>query len=112
MGTTLDGSAIDAVLREAVETGRVPHVAAIVADRDGIRYEGGAGPRIVGESEEPVTTSTQFAPFGAVTGPDAEDIPVPVDGDADGDVEGPVGDLPGLAAATCRCHGQVTPVWS
>jgi len=38
----------------------VPHVAAIVADRDGILYEGGAGVRIAGGSDDPVTTSTQF----------------------------------------------------
>jgi methyl acetate hydrolase len=39
----------------------VPHAAAIVANADGVLYEGGAGPRIVGEAEETVTTSTQFA---------------------------------------------------
>src|SRR4051794_8107760 len=60
MTTAIDGSAIDRVLREAVEAGAVPHVAAIAADRDGIIYEGGAGPRGVGESSEEVTTSTQF----------------------------------------------------
>jgi CubicO group peptidase (beta-lactamase class C family) len=35
-------------------------VAAIAADRDGIIYEGGAGVRIAGESDDPVGTSTQF----------------------------------------------------
>src|SRR5688500_18058499 len=60
MSPTIDGSAIDKVLREAVEAGAVPHVAAIAADRDGIIYEGGAGPRIVGESGDPVSTSTHF----------------------------------------------------
>jgi methyl acetate hydrolase len=60
MSPAIDGSAIDKVLREAVEAGAVPHVAAIAADRDGIIYEGGAGPRIVGESGDPVSTSTQF----------------------------------------------------
>jgi CubicO group peptidase (beta-lactamase class C family) len=35
-------------------------VAAIAADRDGIVYEGGAGVRAVGESDDRVTTSTQF----------------------------------------------------
>ena len=53
-------SAVDAVLREAVESGKVPHVAAIAADRDGLVYEGGAGVRIAGESDDPVSTSTQF----------------------------------------------------
>jgi CubicO group peptidase (beta-lactamase class C family) len=37
-----------------------PHVAAIAADRDGLVYEGAAGVRITGESDDPVTTSTQF----------------------------------------------------
>jgi CubicO group peptidase (beta-lactamase class C family) len=60
MSSALDGSAIDRVLRDAVTSGAVPHVAAIAADRDGILYEGGAGVRIAGESEDPVTTSTQF----------------------------------------------------
>ena len=55
-----DGRAIDKVLADAVATGAVPHVAAIVADRDGVLYEGGAGVRIAGESDDPVTTSTQF----------------------------------------------------
>jgi methyl acetate hydrolase len=60
MTTAIDGSAIDRVLRDAVEAGAVPHVAAIAADRDGIIYEGGAGPRVVGGTGEEVTTSTQF----------------------------------------------------
>ncbi|OHV47387.1 serine hydrolase domain-containing protein [Pseudofrankia sp. BMG5.36] len=60
MGTAIDGSAIDKVLKDAVATGVVPHVAAIAADRDGIIYEGGAGVRIVGENHDPVTTATHF----------------------------------------------------
>jgi methyl acetate hydrolase len=60
MSRLIDGSIVDNVLWEAVESGAVPHVAAIAADRDGIVYEGGAGARIVGESDDPVTTSTQF----------------------------------------------------
>lgn len=60
MGARIDGSAIDKVLEEAVGTGAVPHVAAIAADRDGVLYEGGAGVRIAGESDDPVTTATQF----------------------------------------------------
>jgi methyl acetate hydrolase len=60
MGRSIDGSAIDEVLRDAVRAGAVPHVAAIAADRDGIIYEGGAGARVVGESDDRVTTSTQF----------------------------------------------------
>ena len=53
-------SSIDNVLQSAVDSGAVPHVAAIVANRDGIVYEGGAGPRIVGEAEETVGTDTLF----------------------------------------------------
>lgn len=60
MGRSIDSAAIDAVLTAAVERGAVPHVAAIAADADGVFYEGGAGVRIAGESEDPVTTSTQF----------------------------------------------------
>jgi CubicO group peptidase (beta-lactamase class C family) len=56
----IHGSAIDIVLQQAVDAGAVPHVAAIAADRDGIVYEGGAGVRVVGESDDPVSTSTQF----------------------------------------------------
>ena len=60
MGTSIDGSAVDKVLSAAVDSGAVPHIAAIVADRDGIIYEGGAGPRITGEAGGTVTADTQF----------------------------------------------------
>ena len=60
MSNHIDPSGIDTALHSAVANGQVPHVSAIVADRDGILYEGGAGPRIAGESNDPVTTSTQF----------------------------------------------------
>lgn len=53
-------SSIDQVLQNAVDSGAVPHVAAIVANRDGVIYEGGAGVRVAGESTETVTTTTQF----------------------------------------------------
>lgn len=52
-------NAIDQVLQDAVESGAVPNVAAIVADRDGVTYQGAAGPREVGGSD-PVTVDTQF----------------------------------------------------
>lgn len=55
----LDGAAIDAVLQDAVASGGVPHVAAVVADRDGVIYEGAAGPRAVGE-DDPLTTDTRL----------------------------------------------------
>ncbi len=59
MSASIDGTAIDQVLRDAVDSGGVPHVAAIAADRDGVIYQGSAGPRAVGESD-PVTVDTLF----------------------------------------------------
>jgi methyl acetate hydrolase len=59
MSRTIDGSGIDKVLAASVEDGAVPHVAAIAADADGVFYEGGAGPRAVGEPDQ-VSTSTHF----------------------------------------------------
>ncbi|HVL84353.1 MAG TPA: serine hydrolase domain-containing protein [Pseudonocardia sp.] len=53
-------SSIDKVLQDAVDSGALPHVAAIAANRDGVIYEGGAGVRVAGEADDPVTTSTQF----------------------------------------------------
>jgi methyl acetate hydrolase len=52
-------TSIDDVLQGAVDSGAVPNVAAIAADRKGIIYEGAAGPRVAGESE-PVTVDTHF----------------------------------------------------
>lgn len=46
-------SAIDQVLARAVENGDVPNVVALAADRDGVIYEGAAGPRAAGQ-EDPV----------------------------------------------------------
>ena len=57
---TIESAEIDRVLAEAVRTGAVSHVAAIVADRDGILYEGGSGMRVAGGSNDLVGTSTQF----------------------------------------------------
>jgi methyl acetate hydrolase len=51
--------AIDQVLLEAVESGAVPNVAAIAADRDGVIYEGAAGYREAG-GQDPVSTATHF----------------------------------------------------
>jgi CubicO group peptidase (beta-lactamase class C family) len=59
-GSAIDGPGIDKVLQGAVDSGAVPHVAAIVADRDGIIYEGAAGTRVAGADSGPVSTSTQF----------------------------------------------------
>lgn len=61
MTLSIDSSGIDEVLAAAVSRGDVPHIAAIAADADGIFYEGGAGVRIAGESDDPVGTSTHFA---------------------------------------------------
>jgi CubicO group peptidase (beta-lactamase class C family) len=57
--TDIDGAGIDKVLRDAVDSGAVPHAAAIAADRDGVIYAGAAGPRAVGE-DAPVSTDTLF----------------------------------------------------
>jgi CubicO group peptidase (beta-lactamase class C family) len=59
MSTALDGTAIDKVLQDAVDSGAVPHVAAIAANRDGVIYQGAAGPREAGQSD-PVTVDTLF----------------------------------------------------
>jgi methyl acetate hydrolase len=52
-------SSIDKVLQDAVDSGAVPSVAAIAADRNGIIYEGAAGPQTVG-GDEPVSVDTHF----------------------------------------------------
>jgi methyl acetate hydrolase len=52
-------SAIDEVLEQAVDSGAVPNVVAIAADREGIIYEGGAGPRAPGQSAT-VDADTRF----------------------------------------------------
>lgn len=49
---------IDQVLRDAVESGAVPNATAIAADRDGIIYEGGAGPRVAGQDGDQVGVDT------------------------------------------------------
>jgi methyl acetate hydrolase len=59
MSAAIDGTAIDKVLQEAVDSGGVPHVAAIAASRDGVIYQGAAGPRDVSQGD-PVTTDTLF----------------------------------------------------
>src|SRR6516164_10347025 len=57
--TTTARTGIDQILERAVAEGAVPEVAAIAADRDGIIYEGGAGPRVAGE-DAPATVDTHF----------------------------------------------------
>jgi methyl acetate hydrolase len=59
MSSAIETSAIDKVLQDAVASGAVPQVAAIAADRDGVIYQGAAGPRAVGESD-PVSVDTMF----------------------------------------------------
>ncbi len=51
---------IDTVLQDAVANGVVPNVAAMAANRDGPIYEGAAGPRVSGGSDEPVSADTHF----------------------------------------------------
>ena len=57
--TTITRTGVDQVLERAVADGAVPQVVAIAADRDGIIYEGGAGPRVAGE-DAPATVDTHF----------------------------------------------------
>ena len=52
-------TSIDGVLERAVDSGGVPNVVAIAADRDGVVYEGAAGPRLAGESD-PISVDTHF----------------------------------------------------
>jgi CubicO group peptidase (beta-lactamase class C family) len=52
-------SSLDQVLNDAVEAGAVPNVTAIAADRNGIIYEGAAGPRVAGGSD-PVTVDSHY----------------------------------------------------
>jgi methyl acetate hydrolase len=59
MNAVIDTTGIDRVLRDAVDAGDVPHVAAIAADRDGVIYQGAAGPRAAGESD-PVGVDSVF----------------------------------------------------
>ncbi|MEV0068476.1 serine hydrolase domain-containing protein [Amycolatopsis sp. NPDC050768] len=57
--STIDTSAMDRVLRDAVGAGHAPNVVAVAADRDGIIYEGAAGPRAAG-APEPVSADSHF----------------------------------------------------
>jgi CubicO group peptidase (beta-lactamase class C family) len=57
--STVTRSGIDAVLEGAVARGDVPSVTAIAADRDGVIYEGAAGPRVSG-GDEPVSIDTHY----------------------------------------------------
>ncbi|HEX2807885.1 MAG TPA: serine hydrolase domain-containing protein [Kineosporiaceae bacterium] len=50
---------IDAVLRSAVDSGTVPNVVAIAADRSGVIYQGAAGPRLAG-GDDPVAVHSVF----------------------------------------------------
>jgi CubicO group peptidase (beta-lactamase class C family) len=55
----MDTAAIDTVLAEAVASGAVPNVTVMAADRDGVVYEGAAGPRVAG-GDEPVSADTHY----------------------------------------------------
>ena len=56
---TISRTSVDEVLERAVADGAVPSVVAIAADRDGIIYEGAAGPRVAG-GDDPVTVDAHF----------------------------------------------------
>ena len=57
--TKIITSSIDKVLRDAVDGGAVPNVAAIAADAGDIIYQGAAGSKQV-DGTEPVTVDTQY----------------------------------------------------
>lgn len=57
--TSIDSSAIDKVLQDAVDSGAVPGVAAIAADRNGVIFEGAAGPTAAGGTDS-MTVDTHF----------------------------------------------------
>ena len=59
MSRSVERAAIDQVLKDAVDAGAVPHVAAIAADADGVFYEAGFGPRVAGQDGD-VTPATEF----------------------------------------------------
>jgi CubicO group peptidase (beta-lactamase class C family) len=50
---------IDRVLRDAVDTGTVPNLVAMAADRDGVIYEGAVGPRRPNSDDEVTPDSMQ-----------------------------------------------------
>ncbi len=52
-------SQIDKVLQDAVAAGHVPNAVAVAADRNGVIYEGAAGPLAVG-GEDPITLDSCF----------------------------------------------------
>jgi CubicO group peptidase (beta-lactamase class C family) len=58
MSATTDPK-IDDVLQDAVSSGAVPNVVAMAADRDGVIFEGAAGPRSV-DADDPVTPDTML----------------------------------------------------
>lgn len=60
MSPSVDSSAIDEVLQRAVEGGAVPNATAMAADRNGVIYEGAAGPRVAGTDGEGVTVDTHY----------------------------------------------------
>lgn len=117
MSRSVDRTAIDRVLKDGVDAGAVPQVAAIAADADGVFYEGASGPRIVGQDDE-VTTSTEFGIMSMtkivctvvalqLVEQGSLDLDAPVDGYRPefGDVqvlEGFDGDTPRLRAPTSR----------
>ena len=57
---TSSTDSIDKVLQDAVDSGAVPNVVAIAADRNGVIYEGAAGPRVAGGGDDPVTPDTHY----------------------------------------------------
>ena len=55
----MNTSKLDDLLQDAVDRGAVPNVTAVAADRNGVIYEGAAGPRVAG-GDEPITVNTRY----------------------------------------------------
>jgi len=71
MSRSIDRAAIDQVLRRGVDSGAVPHVAAIAADADSVFYAAGFGPRVAGQNDE-VGADTEFAGVQVLDGFDGD----------------------------------------
>jgi CubicO group peptidase (beta-lactamase class C family) len=89
---------LDAVLRAGIARGAAPGAAAVIVDRDGVRYEGAAGERSLGSGVvmTPDTVGALFSMTKALTGTAAMQL-----------VERGLLDLDGPAGAVCPEVGEV-----
>lgn len=128
---------LDAILARGVASGDVPGVAAIVVDRDGVRYLGSAGERSIGTGAamSPDTVGAIFSMTKAITGaaamqlveqgridldapmssvcPDAANPMVLVGFDADGQpITRPAPSEPTLRQLLTHTSGYVYDIWN